>query len=248
MAVDFLIIATGYNCQDNVKRCFDSVMSQDYEHFTAVFIDDGSTDNTGRELMEAKYAHNKVYRFIYQDNQGAAYRRWQALKYPAFFDDEQVVVLLGLDDELLAGALTRIAKEYESGAWVTYGNWKYPHGGGLPKDFPLEFPDEVHADRSYRQHRYRSTAPNTFKKFLFDQLDESEFKYNDQWIKATTESNLMISCLEMSGKEHIAVIKEPIYLYRYDSSKSARNRLGSTYQDAVYANVVKKIKKELLVR
>lgn len=246
--VDFLIVATGYNCADNVQRCYNSIVTQEYPNVQAVLIDDGSTDNTWSELLDPKYHRSNIARRSYPDNMGAAYRRWYAIKEYEYLDKETVIILLGLDDELLPGALNKINEQYQNGAWVTYGNWMYPDGTGLPEHFELEFCPTTNEQRNYRKVKYRSTAPNTFKKFLFDTLDESEFKYNGEWIKATTESNLMFSCLEMSGPEHIKVIKEPIYLYRFNSSKCARNRFGPDYQKEIYNDVINKDKKELYER
>lgn len=235
----FLIIVTGYNCASNVQKCWRSVAGQTHQNWDAVFIDDGSTDETYIEI------HNLIkdganLKLNHSDfNEGAALQRKWATNDYGRRDD--IVLLLGMDDCLLPNALQRINDEYEKGVWMTYGNWIDQHGKGLPENF-LDFSDEVHANNSYRDVKYRSTAPNTFRKFLFDKIPQDRFIYKGEWIKATTESPLMFACLEMCGKERIGVIKDKIYLYNIGRKDNARNRFGSAYQDEIYQYVIQQPK------
>jgi hypothetical protein len=79
-------------------------------------------------------------------------------------------------------------------------------------------------------------------------MSEEDFKFKGEWIKATTESNLMFSCMEMCGKEKIGVITKPIYLYNKGRIDNARSRFGEKYQNEIYADVVSKPKRNLLIR
>lgn len=242
----YFIIATGYNCASNVRKCFNSLLKLRGEYeWKAVFIDDGSTDETHKELLNLPN-DNRVEVRYFKDNLGAAHRRYFAIR-ESQITEEDVIILLGMDDELMPDALIHIDRKYLTGAWMTYGNWITPKKQKLPKDF-LEFSYEEHVERKYRSVRYRSTAPNTFKRFLFDQFTEDDFKLNGQWIKATTESNLMLSCLEMCGKNRIGVIKAYIYLYNRGRTDSAKKRFGSEYQEAIYKDVMSKPKRNLLIR
>jgi len=210
-------------------------------------IDDGSTDGgaTHKALLNLK-SDSRIHKLYYQDNIGAAFRRFNVINNFEFSDDD-VFILLGLDDEIKPNALNLIDRKYLAGAWMTYGNWITPSGECLPKGF-LDFDNETHITRNYRRVKYRSTAPNTFKKFLFDEFSEDDFKFNGEWIKATTESNLMLSCLEMCGKDRIGVIETPIYLYNKGRKDNARKRFGDNYQDAIYKDVISKPKRNLLIR
>lgn len=244
--IDFLIVCSGYNCARYVKKCYASIVGQTYKNFQAILIDDGSEQFTKTYISNIKNHDDRIRIFLSDTNMGAAYRRFQAINNLAEgISDNTVIVLLGMDDELLPEALEVVAQEYRSGKLVTYGNWQGNNGFKLAPGF-LTFPPEVHKTRGYRKERYRSTAPNTFKKLLFNKFIEQDFKFNGEWIKATTESNLMISCLEMAGEHRIGVIEKSIYLYNKDRSDSARNRFGSKYQDEIYLDVVSKPKRKLI--
>lgn len=222
-------------------------MQGDYT-WKAVLIDDGSDDNLKTQTALSNLPPDPRIRTLFgTHNMGAAFRRWEVITFDQTITDETVIILLGLDDQLLPDALKEIDRKYLTGAWMTYGNWITPSGEKLPDGF-LSFDEETHQRRDYRSVKYRSTAPNTFKKFLFNQFTENDFKFNGQWVKATTESNLMLSCLEMCGKDRIGVIEKPIYLYNKGRKDNARSRFGSTYQDQIYKDVISKTKRDLLVR
>lgn len=244
MELEFLILVTGYNCADKVEACAKSVIYQDYKNWKAFFISDGSTDGTNGAVAAMTKLDERITSVSTNMNMGAAYQRHVAVFFSGA-SPESVIVLLGMDDELLPGALSEIKKQYDNGKWVTYGNWINQHGKGLPEGFELDFPEEIHRTRDYRKVKYRSTAPNTFKKFLFDQIPASEYKVNGEWIKATTESHVMFSCLEMAGKDRIGIITKPIYLYNQSRPDNARKRFGDAYQDGIYREIINRPKKDL---
>lgn len=204
-------------------------------------INDGSTDDTQRAIERVCPWQSNIGGFI-RDNRGAAFRRDYELRTGHEHKDE-IVVFLGMDDELLPNALERINQEYENGKLMTYGNWQNQAGVVYPAE--LDFPDSVHADRSYRKVQYRSTAPNTFRRFLYDVIKPEDLQLNGEWYKATTESEVMFSCLEQCGKDRIGVIREPIYIYNQVVGGAARSRFGAAYQDKIYNHVIGKPKREL---
>lgn len=244
----FLIVSSGYKCRGLAPKCVLSVKNQTYQNFAAVFIDDGSNDGTFEAMCVATEGNAPKQMFVYgfPTNEGAAKRRYDAIRAHAK-TEETVILLLGLDDELLPDALATIKEQYDLGKWMSYGNWINQHGKTLPEGF-LEFDDQVHAERAYRRVRYRSTAPNTFKRFLFDQLAAEEFQIDGRWIDTTTESHLMFSCLEMCGKDRIGVIKKPIYLYNEALPGGTLNRLGREYKYQVYDIMINRPIKPLLTR
>jgi len=78
----------------------------------------------------------------------------------------------------------------------------------------------------------------------YKHLAEEDFKYKGEWIEATTESNLMFSCLEMCGEERIGIVYEPIVIYT-KRKDNTRKRKGDGYQNTIFADVINRPKKEL---
>ncbi|MEG4985859.1 glycosyltransferase [Microcoleus sp. BR0-C5] len=70
------VIIPTYNCERYILKAVESVLSQSYENWEIIVVDDGSTDNTSQVL--APYLD--LIQYIYQDNQGAALARNRACK------------------------------------------------------------------------------------------------------------------------------------------------------------------------
>jgi glycosyltransferase involved in cell wall biosynthesis len=249
MNVRFLIIATGYNCSQYTEKCFQSVMTQNYpkELYELVMYDDASTDGNREVLINLSKKHNN-YICLSKKNRGAAYGRYLAVK-EMNPDDETVIILLGMDDQLRTGALKRIAREYiQKKVWMTYGNWVDQRNRPLPANFNFYFDSITHQTRNYRKVSYRSTAPNTFKAFLFKAIPEDDFKIDGKWIDSTTESEVMFSCLEMCGEKRIGVILDKIYMYNRNLPNGTLQRLGKEYKYAILAKIKNRPKKDLMIR
>jgi glycosyltransferase involved in cell wall biosynthesis len=228
----FFIVVTGYNCANKVQECWQSLIGQTYDNWTAWFIDDGSTDGTAIEINKLTHV-NKI---LCQENLGAAKRRYDVIHEHA--KDTDIIVLLGMDDKLRLDALEVVKKHYDNGKSMTYGNWVNQNGVGLPVDFSLEFEEIIHEHRSYRKVKYRSTALNTMYAWIFKRIKKEDFIYKSSWIKATTESPTMFAALEMCGKEKIGIVYEPIYIYYQGREDNARNRFGANYQTEIYNHVI----------
>lgn len=243
----FYIIISGYNCKGLALECYKSLMELNYKNWEAFITDDASEDGTYEALVEIN-KDQRVRLYKNTKNEGAAFNRFVSICYVHYMNPEDVIIFLGLDDRLTPNALDVIKAQYDAGKWMTYGNWVNQHGKGLPKDFDLHFDDDTHANRDYRKVKYRSTAPNTFKKFLFDQIPVEDFKIDGKWIDSTTESEVMFSCLEMSGKGRIGVIEEPIYVYNQNLPNGTLARLGKEHKYKIYDEIIKRPKKNLLAR
>lgn len=204
----YKIIANGWNCKEYVSDCIKSVLAQTYKNWELILISDGSTDGTGEAI---RWDHPQIVFHDYKDQKGSAYRRYEAIT--AVDDNDSVIVMLDLDDELLPNALERVEEEYKKGKLMTYGNY-ITDKGIIYQPHLLHFSDDTHHERSYRKERWRSTHLKTFKRYLFDNIDEVDFFYKDKWMDCTPESPLMFALLEMCGKDRIGVVEEPIYRYR----------------------------------
>ncbi len=74
------IIVPAYNTAPYLRKCFDSIMSQNLYDFEVIAMNDGSTDNT-LELLREYENRDKRYRVFTQENQGAGPARNHAMRY-----------------------------------------------------------------------------------------------------------------------------------------------------------------------
>ena len=68
------IIIPVYNAGNYIKKCIDSILSQTYENFEVIVINDGSSDNSW-ELLNKYYSDNKKIKLFNQENKGVSMTR-----------------------------------------------------------------------------------------------------------------------------------------------------------------------------
>lgn len=88
------IIVPTYNRAYCIGRTIDSVLSQSYDNYEIVIVDDGSSDSTDKYLEE-KYGNENRIHYIYQENKGVSAARNLGLSeakgsYIALLDSDDV--------------------------------------------------------------------------------------------------------------------------------------------------------------
>lgn len=68
------IVIPVYNTKEFLERCVQSVVSQDFEGYEVVLVDDGSTDGSGK-LCDTLSERYKLVRVIHKGNEGVNYAR-----------------------------------------------------------------------------------------------------------------------------------------------------------------------------
>lgn len=89
------VIIPVYQVEDTLKRCVDSVLSQDFADFELLLIDDGATDGSGR-LCDDYAATDQRVRVVHQRNGGLSKARNTGLsnargEYVTFVDSDDTV-------------------------------------------------------------------------------------------------------------------------------------------------------------
>jgi glycosyltransferase involved in cell wall biosynthesis len=74
------IIVPVYNSEKTLKRCFDSLINQDYKNIEIILIDDGSKDKSG-EICDLYAKKDQRIKVCHQDNQGESSARNCGLKF-----------------------------------------------------------------------------------------------------------------------------------------------------------------------
>jgi glycosyltransferase involved in cell wall biosynthesis len=220
------IIVTGYNCETYIEDCIDSVLKQTYDNFEILIYNDGSTDNT-KKFLE-KYKTNVKIKILNQDeNLGALYGRFFLNKIAT----GDIISFLGMDDMLSENALEVLNKYYTPNIKMTYGNWVDYHTGKI-HDIE-EYSNEVFKVKNFRRVKWRATALNSFRKNILDLIPEKLLKHDGKFFTNCTDLAYSFPCLEICNKDEVAVIKEPIYIYRSNHQNTTLKRLGRTNKTEV---------------
>ena len=89
------IVAIGYNNEDYIEYCINSLLNQDYNNYEVVFINDGSTDRTS-EIVHAMESRNSRLSAFDKENGGIVSARIKGVKeargsYITFVDGDDWV-------------------------------------------------------------------------------------------------------------------------------------------------------------
>lgn len=90
------IIVPVYNAEKYLRRCVDSILSQDYPYFELLLMNDGSTDSSG-EICDAYAQKDERVRVVHKENSGVSDTRNRALdlargEYIQFLDSDDWIV------------------------------------------------------------------------------------------------------------------------------------------------------------
>lgn len=106
--VRFSILVPIYNGEKYINECIDSILSQTYNNFELVIVDDGSTDNSGVICDEYTKKDNRV-RVFHQENKGRYAARISCLNNA----NGEYMFFVDADDYIALDCLEKINKQIE---------------------------------------------------------------------------------------------------------------------------------------
>jgi len=227
----FAFVVPGYNNEKWVKQNLNSIRQQRYHNYRVIYVDDGSTDDTGAAIQKwlAQYPkmQNRVRYIQMPNNQGPASSRYIGYH---LCDDEEVSVLLDGDDWLiddnvldtLNGYYTDIRKE----VYATYGSHVIWNGKKMShQDKPIgsiSYKPDIIANRAYRALKtpFRSVHLRTGYARLFKAIRIQDLWDGDgHFYRVSTDRAEMFSVLEMAGIRQCNVPK-PLHVYNRANSEA----------------------------
>ena len=107
-----------YNVEKYLRRCIDSIISQDIENCEILLIDDGSTDKSG-EICDEYLEKYDCIKVIHQENRGLASVRNRCVQEA----EGENISFIDSDDYILPGAYAYFKKVIKNGNCdiLTYG-------------------------------------------------------------------------------------------------------------------------------
>lgn len=219
----------------------ESVLSQTFEHYEVILIDDGSPDNAGKICDEYAEKENRV-RVVHQENQGLAIARKNGVncasgKYVMFLDSDDWI-----DRDMFAEMQDMI---YRNNADIVCSQFRRVDSKGRviskEKNFPAIVCDKTE-DMIYHMHvtRYLSTAAPT--KLIKKELMES---VSFSGSLAIGEEHDMVTQLVL--KAHRTVIVDNVY-YNYFTRDNSISHSGynSKYSNSLdkYIRIEKDLEKK----
>ena len=213
----FSVLIPVYNAEKYIEETVLSILNQTEQDFEIVLLDDGSTDNSRQICMKLAQEHPEKIRFDSQINTGVLLARRKL----AELAKGQYLIYVDSDDLLVETALSAIKKEIKrtNADVVLYDLQKKAEAGDERYTMPIEggvFEGEKKQSvlRLLFLSKYSfSMCQKAIKRDCFD-FDANYDEVRNMRIAEDVYQSFPL----LDRAETIAYIKEPLYIYRKNSS------------------------------
>jgi len=198
------VIITQRNTVEYIRRCLNSVFSQDYDNFEDIEVDDYSTDGTWEIVCEYPVHGIRHDRQIHSSTVNTK----EAL---ALVDNDNDIIVLASGDDYFPdnGVLSHLNSVYTEEVLFTYGQFVPISGNYGPYCKPV--PDT----RKYRHSgEWYVSHLLTFRKKLWDKIkDEDLRRANGEYCKYAFDASMIYPMVEMCGHKYMRFIERIMYIY-----------------------------------
>lgn len=186
-------------------RCWQSVLGQNMDNWGAIIVDDAS-DNCLPEFISFIIAgHKDKTTFIRNRERNGILANINKAIRDYCVNPYSVIIILDADDMLLSkDVLLNLHRNYLKGADMTVGSMLRLDKGVMPFIPDFKDPRNIRGGDVWMHLR-------TFRKYLFDSIDQNDFKKDGEWIDKFTELTYMVPISEMASNP--IHIRFPIYLW-----------------------------------
>jgi glycosyltransferase involved in cell wall biosynthesis len=224
MAADphFVIVIPSYNNKNWYQKNLEFVLTQSYENYKVVYVNDCSTDGTGQLVTEylKKYdTRNKVTVINNTKRVGALANIYNTVHA---CEDTDIIVLLDGDDWLPhEQVLLSLGRAYANEQnWLVYTQFV---------QWPM---NEIGWNRFFFKRQYQS--PNTPRNYspshmrtfyagLFKKIKKEDLMFAGDFYPMTWDKAIMLPMVEMASEGHVHFITEVLYVYNHSNPLSDHN-------------------------
>ncbi|MCX5922333.1 MAG: glycosyltransferase family A protein [Candidatus Dependentiae bacterium] len=209
----FVIVTASYNNKDWYECNVSSILSQQYDAWRLIYINDCSTDGTGQLVQN--YIQEKGYqdRVLFLDNKkrrGHLANQYNVIHMCA--KDEIIVILDGDDWFAHEHVLHYLNLKYQDpNVWMTFGQFWYfkRNVKGVCRPIPQEFVEK----NTVRQYQgWVLSHLRTFYAGLYQLIKIEDLLYEGQFYPMFADGVTMYPMFEMAA-ERAKFISEPLCIY-----------------------------------
>lgn len=211
------ILVPVYNAEKYLSECIESILSQTFKDFEAIFLNDGSKDNS-MEILEKYAAADKRIKVLSQHNKGVGYTRNSLMSAAS----GQFIMFVDSDDAISPDCLEKLlAAQKETNADVVRCSWnELKDGNLLPPSCSSKRNKKIGdstADRIYAGF-YDSIIWG--KLIKLDLIKKNGIKFNENAVA----EDLSFAILLLAFADKVLDIKDRLFQYRKDSEGSITTR------------------------
>lgn len=159
----------------------------------------------------------------------ALFNRNMAIRQHCLVND--IVLDVDADDYLIGNQVFKLVNKFyqDNSTWACYfNNIIYSQECDCPTVAnTVPIPEETLVSNSYRQSKvWKTTELRTFRKSLYDKIDEADFvdPATSQYFEWKSDTFIHISIVELCSREHVKFIDEFVYFYQTRFAKPSPSK------------------------
>ena len=233
------IIIPFHNPGKFLDKCIATAMTQKYDNYKVIFIDDVSTDGSYDKLPhddeKSIIIKNEIRKTALENIHDAIIN---------YCDEEDIVVLLDGDDWFPNKKVLKYVNEQfnEHDCWIMYGQASWTDGRrGFASSYTLE------EFKNVRTMPFKVSHLRTFRAGLYQKIQEQSKDFahlkddNGKFYRWSYDTAMMFAIMEMAGHEKTRFNDTILYVYNRDNPIS-EDRVDQQAQWDVHKAVSKKSK------
>jgi len=209
----FVFVTPVFNCQDKIAQTLMTMMSQSYNDWRAIIINDMSTDKTLRTIKKTIANCTFKDKFTIVDNKEKMGEVRNTLNASSMIDDDEIVVRLDGGDWLTENdTLWLLNQTYQDSkvdvAWTSH-RWEYTTQN-------ISAPLVLSHGQTVYDHPWVSSHLKTFRNSALKKVPIANFKdENGNFIMIACDQAVFLPMMHMSIMENRLVGHIPVICYHY---------------------------------
>lgn len=241
----FSILIPVYNVERYLPACLESVLSQNFDDYEIILVDDGSKDASGHICDDYCAEYPDAVSVIHKANEGQFFARLTGLRLSA----GQYICFLDSDDCLAEGMLGRLYETIQSTqsdvilfSWSCIDENGAPTGNAIPTAFPQSGPVEKEAifERMLSTGLLNSLCTKCCKRTQFDTDTDYSSVF---WLQ--NGEDLLQSLPVLYRSNSFFYLKEALYKYRLNPASITHTFRKEQFRAV---NLVSKVKYDYIIK
>lgn len=241
----FVIITPFYNPGEFLEKCISSVVTQRYDNYKIIFIDDMSTDGSWDKLPHdnerVTCIKNTIRKTALENIHDAIMNHC---------DPDDIVTLVDGDDWLYNKKVLSNLNDFynEHDCWISYGQASWTDGR---RGFASAYSEQEF--NNIRKAPFRVSHLRTFRAGLYHSMIHQDPSFsglkdeNKEFYKSSYDTAMMFPLLEMAGYEKTLFNDTILYIYNRDNpisdDKVDQQLQWRVHQEVSNKSQLKKIEK-----
>lgn len=204
-----VVVVCARNCESWIAKCLQSVVDQTYSDIGIVFVDDSSDDKT-LEIARSILGDRKHAIIVNNQHRNFVLKNTSVAVGEYCDNPESVVFTVDGDDWLACSTAIEEMMEKHKQYDVVWSRYKPTDNSYVNSN--------LLSSNDIRKHPWVTSHLRSFKKFLFDAIQDKDFRDEDgDYYKMAGDLAVMFPILEMTPHDRRYFYDKELYVYNHDN-------------------------------